>query len=284
MKRQIRKAFCTILVFLLLAAVPSTVAAETALMVGDEKVSTDEILYLLGLELGGSDALAALAAKEMTKEERAGFLGRVSMALLFSRGAVLKGLHLDPKIAAQIRWNQINLLANAYIASLAPRLAFGEKELKAYFEKNREKYVRKSSARIRHIFITSGEKGRSALLALLSGEDFFSVAGRFSEDPDSSVSGGEAGWVEEGTLAESLDRLVFSSPLNTVVGPVEAGAGFFIFEVLERQEGRSLSFSEAKKLITADLEKAVLAGEASSLGKRFPVVSSPDILGRFPVR
>ena len=52
MKRQIRKAFCTILVFLLLAAVPSTVAAETALMVGDEKVSTDEILYLLGLELG----------------------------------------------------------------------------------------------------------------------------------------------------------------------------------------------------------------------------------------
>ena len=61
MKRQIRKAFCTILVFLLLAAVPSTVAAETALMVGDEKVSTDEILYLLGLELGGSDALAAAA-------------------------------------------------------------------------------------------------------------------------------------------------------------------------------------------------------------------------------
>lgn len=284
MKRRIRTAFCTLLVLVLLAAIPASGAGDTVLTVGDEKVSTDEILYLLGLELGGNDALAALAAKKMTEEERAGFLDRVSMALLFSRGAVLKGLHLDPKIAAQIRWNQINLLANAYIASLAPRLAFGEKELKDFYEKNREKYVRKGSVKIRHIYVTSGEKGRSALLALLSGEDFFSVAGRFSEDPASSLSGGEAGWVEEGTLPESLDRLVFSAPLNTVLGPVEAGGGFYIFEVQERKEARSLSFNEAKKLINGDLEKAVLSGEAASLARRFPVVSSPDILKRFPVR
>ncbi|MBL3539629.1 peptidylprolyl isomerase [Aminivibrio sp.] len=282
MKRRIRNAFCTLLV--LLAAASAAGAAETVLAVGDEKVSAEEILYLLGLEFGGNDALAALAAKEMTDEELNGFLGRVSMALLFSRGAVLKGLHLDPRIAAQIRWNQINLLANAYIASLAPRLAFGEKELKAAYEKNRKKYVRKGSARIRHIFVTSEEKGRSALLALLSGEDFFSVAGRFSEDPASFPSGGDARWVEEGTLPASLDRLVFSVPLNTVLGPVEAGDGFCIFEVLERKEPRSLTFAEAKKLVTADLEQSVLSEEAASLAGRFPVVSSPDILGRFPVR
>ncbi|NCB17827.1 MAG: hypothetical protein EOM65_16845, partial [Synergistales bacterium] len=102
MKRRIRTVFCTLLVLVLLAAIPASGAGDTVLTVGDEKVSTDEILYLLGLELGGNDALAALAAKKMTEEERTGFLDRVSMALLFSRGAVLKGLHLDPKIAAQI--------------------------------------------------------------------------------------------------------------------------------------------------------------------------------------
>jgi len=279
-----RTTLCLLLLLAFLAAVPAAGSEEAVLTVGDDKVSVDEVLYLLGLEIGGNDALAALRMKEMTEEERGDFLERVSTALLFYRGAVLKGLHLDPKIAAQLRWNQVNLLANTYIASLAPRLAFGEKELKAAYEKNREKYVRKGSARIRHIFVTSKEKGRSALLALLSGEDFFSVAGRLSEDSASSASGGEAGWIEEGTLPESLDRLVFSAPINTVLGPVEAGAGFYIFEVLERREGRSLSFTEAKKLITADLEKAVLSGEAASLRKRFPVVSRPDALGSFPLR
>lgn len=250
---------------------------------GDDKVSGDEILYLLSLELGGNDALAALRLKEMTEEERADFLERVSTALLFSRGAVLKGLHIDPKIAAQLRWNQVNLLANAYIASLEPRLTFGDNELKAAYEKNRQKYVRKGSARIRHIFVTSGEKGRSALLALLSGEDFYSVAGRLSEDSASSASGSETGWVEEGTLPESLDRLVFSAPLNTVLGPVEAGAGFYIFEVMERSEGRSLSFAEAKKLVASDLQKTVLSGEAASLRKRFPVILRPAALGNTPL-
>lgn len=278
-----RSVFWLLVVLSLLAALPAAGSEEAVLTVGDDKVSGDEILYLLSLELGGNDALAALRLKEMTEEERADFLERVSTALLFSRGAVLKGLHIDPKIAAQLRWNQVNLLANAYIASLEPRLTFGDNELKAAYEKNRQKYVRKGSARIRHIFVTSGEKGRSALLALLSGEDFYSVAGRLSEDSASSASGSETGWVEEGTLPESLDRLVFSAPLNTVLGPVEAGAGFYIFEVMERSEGRSLSFAEAKKLVASDLQKTVLSGEAASLRKRFPVISRPAALGNTPL-
>ena len=98
-----RSVFCLLVVLSLLAAFPAAGSEEAVLTVGDDKVSGDEILYLLSLELGGNDALAALRLKEMTEEERADFLERVSTALLFSRGAVLKGLHIDPKIAAQLR-------------------------------------------------------------------------------------------------------------------------------------------------------------------------------------
>ncbi len=63
MKRQIRKAFCTISRFPSAGSSSINRGSKTALMVGDEKVSTDEILYLLGLELGGSDALRAWRLK-----------------------------------------------------------------------------------------------------------------------------------------------------------------------------------------------------------------------------
>jgi peptidyl-prolyl cis-trans isomerase C len=272
--------FCFLLLITLLAAIPAASSEETVLTVGEEKVSHDEILYLIGIELGESDALAAVAAREMSLDERAVFLDRVSMALLFSRGAILKGIHLDPRIAAQIRWNQINLLANAYIASLSHRLSFEEKDVRAYYEKHREKYVRKSRARVRQIFTFTEEKSRSALLAVLSGEDFSSVAARFGDENSTAAAAGADAWIDEGELPESLNKLVFTIPLRSVSGPVEAGRGYFIVEVLERIDGGTLTFGEAREMVRSDLEHSVLSAEAATLRKRYPVTSSPELMGQ----
>lgn len=249
-----------------------------ALAVGDEKVSADEIFYLMGVELGGSDALGAVTIRAMSRDEQAAFLERVSMAMLFSRGAILKGLQLDPKIAAQLRWNQINLLANAYIASLAPRLAFSEKDLRAYYGKNAPKYITTDKVKIRQMNLASDEEGRSALLALLSGEDFFSVAGRMGREGDS-----EARWVEEGALPEPLDKLLSGSSPGDFLGPLKIQGCLQIVEFLERKAGRRLIFDEAREMVRADMEKDVLDGEVISLTKRFPATLRPEALGLLPL-
>lgn len=275
MKKQI------FLLMVCLLFLTSPAAGESpALTAGDEAVSLDEVYYLMGLELGGSEALASLAAAEMTGEERNALLERISRALLFYRGAILKGLHLDPKIAAQLRWNQINLLANAYLASLEPRLAFTEGQLKAHYEKNRKKYARPESARVRLIFSSDEGRARSALLAIISGEAFDSAAERFGEDNSLMPPEKSFVWFGRGELPEPLDKLAFSAPLGKAAGPVGALGGYWVIEATERKKGGEPSFPEARDMIREELKEQVLAGEISSLEKRFPVTLNPGLLGK----
>lgn len=272
-----KKQISLILVILVLAASPA--AGSQALAVGDEKVSVDEVYYLMGLELGGSEALASLTAAGMSPEERVAFLKRISRAVLFYRGAILKGLHLDPKISAQLRWNQINLLANAYLASLEPKLNFTEARLKERYNKNRSRYTRPDSARVRLMFSPDEGRVRSALIAVLSGEPFETAAERFGEKnylmpPENSFA-----WFKKGELPEPLDKAAFNLPLSKVSGPVEAPGGYWLVEAMERKKGGVLSFAEARDMVREDLEEEILAGEIASLEKRFPVTMNPSLLG-----
>ncbi len=47
-----RTTLCLLLLLAFLAAVPAAGSEEAVLTVGDDKVSVDEVLYLLGLEIG----------------------------------------------------------------------------------------------------------------------------------------------------------------------------------------------------------------------------------------
>lgn len=251
---------------------------EIALTVDDEQVSVDEILYLLALQSGAGEAAAPLLAAQMTPTEREAFLEQVSRAILFSKGAIIRGLHLDPGVSARIRWSRINTLAEAYVGSMASSLSFEEKTLRAHFEKNKQKYRQNESVRVRHVFTTEEENARTALLRILSGEVFAEVAASLSVDYATAETGGDMGWISRGSLPESFEEAVFSAPLQSVLGPVQTKYGYHVFEVLERRRARALSFEEVRDAVRAELVEHVMATEAASLKARFPVLLVPSAL------
>ena len=266
-------------IFLLFLVSPVLAAGkDVVLSVDDEAVTADEILYLLGVQSGGGDDVAALLAKQMSSKKRDVFLERVARAILFSKGAILRGLHLDPGVAARIRWDRINALAGAYVGSMSHLLSFDERVLKTHYELHRQKYRQEEQVRVRHIFTTDQEHARSAILRLLAGDDFAEVASSFSVDFVTAGKGGEMGWIERGTLPEQLEEAVFSAPLNAVRGPLTTRYGHHVFEVVERREPRLLSFEEARERVRSELVESVMASEAASLGARFPVRIEPSLL------
>lgn len=251
---------------------------EIVLTVDDERVSVDEFFYLLGLQSGAGTTGAPLLAARMTPTERDAFLEQVARAILFSKGAIIRGLHLDPGVSARIRWNRINTLAEAYIGSMASSLSFDEKALRIHFENNRQKYRQEETVRFRHIFTTEEGNARTALLRILSGEAFAEVASSLSVEYTTAETGGDMGWVSRGSLPENLEEAVFSAPLQSVLGPVKTKYGYHVFEVLERRHARLLSFEEVRDTVRAELVEHVMASEAASLKKRFPVLSVPSAL------
>ncbi len=246
-------------------------ADRTVLVVDDEMVTADEILYLLGVQSGGGGSAAALIAGQMTPEEMEAFLEQVSRALLFSKGAIIRGHHLDPGVAARIRWGRINALAEAYVGSMASSLTFTEKQLRAYYDEHREKYVQKEMARVRHILTRTEDQGRTALLRLLTGDPFSLVASELSTDLASAEKGGDLGWISRGELPEPLDSSVFAASPLSPSGPVQTEYGFHVFEVQELKRSRPLTFEEARETVRSEMVEIRIASEAASLRERFPV-------------
>lgn len=277
-------AILMFLTLLVLVWAAPTAAEAPVLTVDDEQVSVDEVLYLLGAESGAGDQAASLLAGQMTEDEMDAFLMQISRAILFSKGAIIRGLHLDPGVAARIRWARINALAEAYVGSMAPDLDFSEKQMRTYFEQHRDAYVQKERAHVRHILLEDEDSASTVLLRLFSGEDFQAVASSMSKDSATSQKGGDLGWVGRGELPGPLDDAVFSAPLKSASGPVRTGYGLHVFEVVERTRTRQLSFAEALDMVRADMTEEVMASETASLARRFQVQSDPDIIKRNLIR
>lgn len=102
-----------------------------------------------------------------------------------------------------------------------------------------------TTVKIRHLLIkpSPSEDAKSSSyqtldslrLAILSGDDFSSVAGQYSMDPGSKVNGGKLGFVNRGSFVKPFEEVAFSQELNSISHPVETEFGFHLIETLEKR-------------------------------------------------
>ncbi len=79
-------------------------------------------------------------------------------------------------------------------------------------------------------------EAREALEALQEGEDFETVARRYSDDPSTRERGGELGWFRRGRMVPAFERTAFALRPGQTSGIVETSFGFHIIKV-ERIRG-----------------------------------------------
>jgi len=120
-----------------------------------------------------------------------------------------------------------------------------EEEVRAYYEKTKQGYVRKVPAvRVRHILIKSNESASideqkemrkkidQARQQLLDGKDFSDVAREYSEDANAN-SGGELGYIEPGFMPPEFDSEAFSLKPGVISKVVETKYGHHVLEVMD---------------------------------------------------
>ncbi|MCY4050148.1 MAG: peptidylprolyl isomerase [Gammaproteobacteria bacterium] len=100
--------------------------------------------------------------------------------------------------------------------------------------------------RLRQILIDSSQKQISNEEALeltheiynkiKSGEDFASLARKFSDDRSSSVNGGDLGWVNPDDIDPQLIRAISDLDINQLSEPISAVFGYYLIEVLETRK------------------------------------------------
>jgi parvulin-like peptidyl-prolyl isomerase len=111
-------------------------------------------------------------------------------------------------------------------------------EIRQYYDEHREEWSRGDQVRVRHILLSSKKQAEDVLKRIRNGEDFAVLAGQYSTAPESS-QGGDLGYVQRGTLPESLEGPIFSLAHDRVSPVIKTPYGYHIFKVIEkRQAGR----------------------------------------------
>ena len=157
-------------------------------------------------------------------------------------------------------------------------------KLQAYYTQHRDEYRVAEQVNVRHILIktplpgTDGKvdpkgveearkKAEDVLKQLKAGAKFEDLAKKYSEDTTTAKNGGSQGWVQRGRFpSPDIDKVVFSLPKGGTSDVINAGYGFDIIRVDDKQEARVKTLAEVKDQIEAILkpQKAANAADAQA--------------------
>ncbi|HEX5170052.1 MAG TPA: peptidylprolyl isomerase [Cyclobacteriaceae bacterium] len=70
---------------------------------------------------------------------------------------------------------------------------------------------------------------------ILAGEDFATLAKRYSADPSVTYNGGDMNWVGRGQMVPEFEAMAFKLKQNEISMPVETQYGFHIIQLLDRR-------------------------------------------------
>src|SRR5918993_950039 len=93
---------------------------------------------------------------------------------------------------------------------------------------------------------------------ILGGEDFATVAKKYSDDPSVLSNGGEMGWSARGRMVPEYEAMAFKLKPKELSMPFESAFGIHIMQLIERRgnEYNSRHILISPKPSTADIEKA----------------------------
>lgn len=151
------------------------------------------------------------------------------------------------------------LLSNAVLGrELRSRAEISDKELKARYEREKDRYKLPERAELSEIVITIPEEAeqivvdqRKALAGEVAnqarqGADFASLAIEFSESPTKD-DGGKLGTISKGELITEIDRPIFEASEGDILGPIETRVGFHIVKIDKRIPEETPGFEAVKE-------------------------------------
>ena len=119
-------------------------------------------------------------------------------------------------------------------------------EVERYHREHLDKYASTEKVRARHILISPSDpspeadrQAREQAEALLSriraGEDFATLARRYSDDPATKPEGGDLGYFGRGAMLDAVERAAFSLKPGEVSDVIKSEVGYPILRVMDYQ-------------------------------------------------
>jgi parvulin-like peptidyl-prolyl isomerase len=139
------------------------------------------------------------------------------------------------------------------------KVKVSNKEVKKYYDSNKEEFNEKESVHARHILVkTEGEANDIAKdLKSLKGKKlqnkFIELAKSKSTGP-SGPKGGDLGYFAQGQMVPEFNKEVFSMKVGTISQPVKTQFGYHVIYLQDKKASKTRSFTEVKPFIEQRLK------------------------------
>ena len=162
-----------------------------------------------------------------------------------------------------------------YIDTFAAKASVDDKEIWAYYDKNRNSFRQPEQVKASQILIKTDPGWDEAKKAaarkkiedirakLKAGQDFESLARTYSEDPSAS-KGGDLGYIRTGQVLKPFEDALFALKPGEVSDVVETSVGFHIIKAVDRKAETTVPFEKVKDQLRTALKQEKGQQEANA--------------------
>ena len=182
------------------------------------------------------------------------FLEELVKRELLYQEALKKGLDKDPAYQKKLEdFKKINLVGLLLEKEIETKTKVSDKEIRDYYEKNKEDFAPVSQVRLSHILLNTEEEAQKVLERLKKGEDFAQVAKKSSIDTVSAKKNGDLGFFSKGEIPPEFRIAAVRLKTGEVSEPIKTKSGYEIIKVTDKKVGQVIEFDKIKNLISQNL-------------------------------
>jgi parvulin-like peptidyl-prolyl isomerase len=133
---------------------------------------------------------------------------------------------------AQVRKDiRAQIVSEKIFAEVTSGVKVTDKDVEAYYTKNKAQYSQPESREVRHILVKEKAKADDIERQLRAGGDFAALAKKFSEDTGSKDNGGKL-TITKGQTVAAFDKKAFELKKNEISAPIKTEFGFHVIQAL----------------------------------------------------
>ncbi|MHA2611516.1 MAG: peptidylprolyl isomerase [bacterium JZ-2024 1] len=223
-------------------------AAEPALQSRWRQYSEDEVSAIL--------MLIARAGQLTRVDQIPALIERFLEGLAFENEARANNLHQSSQYEATLVLCEWDFFRREIVLSRFDQWAnIDEETMKKFYEESRNMFTLPERANFRQIMVESKEEAEAIISELKAGKDFAELARLYSKDP-TAERGGERGVTPRERMHPKVAEIIFSlSPGEFTTTPLQLGAGFYLFQLIEKFPAETLPFEAVRSQIISELRK-----------------------------
>ncbi len=219
---------------------------------GDEKVTLEELNNFLDGLPENIQAMARFRKAEM--------LDSLLNRLLIFRYAEDKRYGEKKAVKNYVRRARREIMIQVAIREIEKSVKPTEKELKAEYRKNKQKFQKGGKVTASHIMVMTEKEAKDLVAKLDKGSDFADLAKKYSLAPERD-NGGSLGEMARGHhkttgLPEVIETTAFSLKPGAYSGAVKSQFGWHVIYTTAKNDARQMSFGEVRPKLEKEMGDA----------------------------